>query len=140
MTPSDTPRYDADRPRYSPRIPSARSISQVIATAGPKADPRVAAAVADDMGADWARAAAEDAIGLGREDAVVVAVAVEADERGTVGSRLRADSCNLVLTTAKSQRVSCVFVVHIPHIGFVPVAVAIPDPNIQCHILLKGRA
>ena len=51
MTPSETPRYDADKPLYSPRMPSFRMMSHVIATAGPNGDA---------FGASAAAAAAEE--------------------------------------------------------------------------------
>lgn len=97
MTPSETPRYDADRPRYRPGTPSFRKISHVIATAGPNGDVLGATieapAAAVETEADCERAAADAAIGLGRPEGAAGA----ADTLGV--TRLFAESWSLVFTT-----------------------------------------
>jgi len=97
MTPSETPRYDADNPRYKPRMPSFRIMSQVIATAGPKGDvlgARAAAAAADPP-AECESAAADAAIGFGKIDALGAGAAAGAE------GFFPADSCNRVLMTGR---------------------------------------
>lgn len=98
MTPSETPRYDADKPLYSPRMPSFRIMSHVIATAGPNGDAfgasAAAAATEELLVAEWDNAAAEAAMGLGSDE-------VEAAVATGEGVFFPADNCNRVLMTVR---------------------------------------
>jgi hypothetical protein len=97
MTPSETPRYDADRPRYNPLIPSVRSISHVIVIAGGRTRAGFTGKVAVLADEAAASDAAEAAMGPGRGErggAVGVSVGI------AVGLGLRpACNCNRVFTT-----------------------------------------
>lgn len=104
MTPSETPRYEADNPLYRPRMPSFRRMSMVIVIAGPSGDDlgaraAVPAAAETDEDADCDKAAAEEAIGFGNGEAAGAALAA-----GEATLRFFAESCNLVLITICKHR------------------------------------
>jgi hypothetical protein len=86
MTPSETPRYDADNPRYRPRIPSVRAISYVIAKAGGSArwGLSIVDAVVGVTEAVASSALAEATIGPGSDDRVTGGAGVV---EGTDGER-----------------------------------------------------